>query len=136
MIRLLGPIAGLRRQFARHTLVGALAAAVDFGALYLLTEAAGLHYLVSAAVAFLFGLAVNYMLSRTWVFAERALDDTTAEFAIFALIGAAGLGLNEVILWLLAGQAGVHYMLAKMTSAAVVLFWNFGARKRLRFTRR
>jgi putative flippase GtrA len=47
---------------------------VDFGSLYVLTEYAGVYYLVSAAAAFLLGLSTNYALSVAWVFGTRAVS--------------------------------------------------------------
>jgi len=47
-------------QFAQYVLVGGLAFVVDFTALFVLTDYFGLHYLVSASLAFLLGLITNY----------------------------------------------------------------------------
>lgn len=116
-------------QFARYTIVGSVALAVDFAVLFLLTRFAGLYYLTSAALSFLLGLAVNYTLSRAWVFNRRTLGSATLEFTIFAAIGVAGLGLNELGMWLLTSKAGLNYLLSKIVTAAFVYIWNFGARK-------
>ena len=127
--RLLGSTGSLANQFARYLVVGGVAFAIDFGSLYVLTEFAGLHYLVSAAVAFLLGLITNYWLSRVWVFDRRTTQNVTMEFLVFAVIGIIGLGLNEAIIWFAAEKLQIHYMIAKAFSSGVVLIWNFGARK-------
>lgn len=124
---------GLLQQFGRYVVVGGAAFGADFGLLYLLTEFGGMHYLASAAVAFVAGLILNYVLSRSWVFDRRTLESTSVEFLVFAGIGVIGLLLNEVILWVVAGQLKFHYLLAKGGSAGVVLVWNFGARRFLLF---
>ncbi len=116
-------------QFLRYTVVGGVAFAVDFGLLFGFTRFAGLFYLVSAAISFTAGLAVNYLLSRVWVFNRRTLSNPTVEFAVFAVIGVAGLGLNELGMWILASKAGMNYLAAKIATAALVYIWNFGARK-------
>ena len=116
-------------QFLRYTVVGGVAFAVDFGILFALTRFAGVYYLISAAISFTAGLFVNYFLSRTWVFNRRTLKNSTLEFTIFAAIGAAGLALNELGMWLLASKAGLNYLLAKLITAGFVYLWNFGARK-------
>lgn len=126
---MLGATGSLLNQFARYLVVGGLAFVVDFGSLYLLTEFAGLHYLVSAAVAFLFGLATNYLLSRIWVFDRRTMKNVAMEFAVFTVIGVVGLGFNEIIIWFVREKLHLHYMVAKAISAGIVLIWNFGARK-------
>ena len=52
-------------QFVRYFFVGGFAFIVDFGLLYILTEYAGLHYLLSATLSFIAGLVVNYIISCT-----------------------------------------------------------------------
>jgi putative flippase GtrA len=116
-------------QFIRYVFVGGFAFLLDFGTLYLLTSRAGVHYLLSAALAFLVGLAANYLLSRAWVFPRRLLRNASIEFAVFAVIGLVGLGLNELGIWLLSSIVGMHYLVSKMCTTAVVFFWNFTARK-------
>lgn len=122
-------------QLFRYTFVGGFAFVVDFGSLYSLTEFAGFHYLVSAAVAFMLGLFVNYLLSVRWVFNSRTMSNRWLEFALFGLVGIVGLGLNELIIWFFTEQVGFHYMGSKVVSAIIVYLWNFFARKRLLFTR-
>jgi putative flippase GtrA len=116
-------------QFARYTIVGAAALLADLATLFLLTHFGGVYYLVSAAVAFSIGLMINYLVSAVWVFAHRTVQNRTVEFGIFAAIGVAGLGLNELGMWLLSGLWGVYYLWAKLITAVLVYFWNFGARK-------
>lgn len=131
-----GTTGGLLQQFARYLVVGGLAFVVDFGLLYVLTEFVGIHYLASAAIAFLFGMLTNYWLSRVWVFDQRAVENVAVEFAIFSAIGVVGLGLNEGIIWFFRERIHFHYMLAKAVSAGIVLIWNFGARRALLFSQR
>ena len=120
-------------QLLKYGVVGGVSFVVDYGALWLLTEVAGVHHLVSAAIAFILGLTCNYLLSTAWVFGESRLKSTAAEFTAFALIGVVGLGLNELIIFLIADVAEVHYMIAKLVSTALVFFWNFFARRFLLF---
>ena len=129
---LFGATGSLLQQFSRYIAVGGLAFVVDFGLLYLLTELLGLYYLISAAIAFLFGLLTNYSLSRLWVFDRRTIKNVAVELVITA-IGIVGLGLNEVIIWFVREKIHFHYMIAKAISAGIVLIWNFGARKAVLF---
>jgi putative flippase GtrA len=124
-----------RIQFIRYGVVGGTAFLADFGSLFALKEIAGAHYLVAAALAFLAGLAVNYALSVRWVFATRRLDSRWAEFGVFGLIGLVGLGLNELVVWQCTETLGLHYLASKCVAAVLVLFWNFGARRRALFLR-
>ncbi len=116
-------------QLFRYTFVGGIAFVVDFSSLYLLTEFAGLHYLHSAAIAFILGLIINYILSILWVFKSRVINKKLFEFIIFAIIGIVGLGLNELIIWFSTEQLKLYYLHSKLISTAIVYFWNFLARK-------
>lgn len=116
-------------QLFRYLFVGGTAFVVDFGSLWALTEFAGLHYLVAAALAFLLGLITNYSLSIRWVFSSRTLGNRWLEFTVFGLIGVVGLGLNELIIWQGTETLGFHYLVSKVAATVVVLFWNFFARK-------
>ena len=123
------PGSGVRGEFARYLLVGGLAFVCDTSTLFSLTQFLKVNYLISAPLGFAVGTAVNYVLSRKWVFQRRRLANTPAEMTIFTLIGVVGLGLNEAILWIFQAKLGIYYLLGKGVSGVVVLGWNFGARK-------
>lgn len=123
-------------QLFRYIFVGGAAFAVDFSALYILTAAVGIHYLVSAAIAFLLGLTTNYILCNVWVFSSRVMANKWLEFGIFSLIGVIGLGMNEVIIWAFTEHVHFHYMASKMVSAVAVFFWNFFARKYILYNKK
>ncbi len=122
-------------QLIRYTFVGGFAFIVDFGTLFLLTEYLNLHYLISAAIAFILGLVTNYFLSIGWVFTRHSVSDKRIEFIVFALIGLAGLGLNELFLWLFTDLAGMYYLISKILTAVLVYLWNFFVRKLILFNK-
>jgi putative flippase GtrA len=121
-------------QLIRYGFVGGCAYAVDFGTLYLFTDHLHIHYLLSAAMAFVLGLITNYILSIMWVFHTRSMDDRRKEFFVFAVIGAVGLGFNELFIWFFTETAGLHYLVSKLISTVFVFFWNFFARKKILFS--
>ena len=120
-------------QFVRYGLVSVIALAVDFGGMVLLVELLSIHYLVAATVSFISGLAVNYLLSRAWVFTERKYESRVKEFIIFTSIGIVGLLLNNSIMWLAVEKIGIYYIFSKIIATILVFFWNFGLRKMLVF---
>lgn len=122
-------------QLFRYLFVGGAAFVVDFGSLYLLTQYAGLHYTLSAALSFILGLVVNYLLSIRWVFSERKLRNRSAEFIVFAIIGIVGLGLNVAIIWFFTEYIRLHYLVSKIVAAVLVFLWNFAGRKFILFDR-
>jgi len=116
-------------QLIRYGFVGGVAFVADYGSLYAFTEWVGIQYLWSAAIAFIIGLTVNYVLSNRIVFTTHRFQSRWLEFTIFAVIGIIGLGLNELIMYCATDLIGLHYMLSKLISTALVFFWNFFARK-------
>ena len=116
-------------QLFRYTFVGGIAFGVDFSLLFLLTEFAGIHYLLSAAISFSVGLVTNYILSIIWVFKTRNISNRYLEFIIFGIIGIVGLGMNELIIWSFTEYLHFYYLVSKIVSTVVVYLWNFFARK-------
>jgi putative flippase GtrA len=120
-------------QLMRSMGASLAAFAVDFAVLALLTEAARLHYLLSAGISFLLGTSVSYLLSVLLVFPVRRHDSRLVEYALFVLVGVMGLGLNEALLWAFTERLGIYYLASKVIAASLIFFWNFGARKYLLF---
>ncbi len=122
-------------QLFRYLWVGGLAFVVDYGSLFLLTDKFAVYYLVSAAIAFILGLAINYLFSTIWVFPDSRLNNRLLEFVVFASIGLFGLLLNEFVMYLCCEVLDIHYMISKLYSTGIVFFWNFFARKIILFTK-
>ncbi len=123
----------VRRQLIRSVGVSLVSFGLDFGVLALLTEKAGLHYLVSAGISFLLGTSLSWLLSVLWVFDVRARSSKLVEYGLFVLVGVVGLGLNEILLWVFTDRWGVYYLLSKVIAASLVFSWNFGMRRVLLF---
>jgi putative flippase GtrA len=121
-------------QLLRYTFVGGCAFAFDFSCLYFLTSYCHLHYLVSAAIAFLVGLAVNYILSILWVFNRRRMGSRLSEFFVFALIGLGGLLLNEAFIWFFTEVLLLFYLVSKAISTVLVYLYNFLVRRFILFS--
>ena len=124
-------------QFLRYVGVGGVATIADWGVLFLLTECAEVYYLVSAIFSFITGLIVNYTLSKIFVFNNKAVKvrvKPVIEFLSYGTIGVVGLGLTELILYLLTDIIGVYYMLSKVIATIVVFLWNYLARKKLLYS--
>jgi len=122
-------------QFFRYLFVGGTAFVVDYGLLYMLTEYAALHYLLSATISFIAGLVVNYFLSTWWIFRKSKLQNKWAEFLVFAIIGVVGLLLNNLFMYVFTDLFHIHYMVSKLITTALVMVWNFVGRKYILFNK-
>lgn len=123
-------------QFLRYLVTGGLAFVIDFGLFAFCLYKLEWHYLLANLVGLIAGLVLNYVLSIIWVFSEckRVLENKrTAEFSVFAMVGVAGVGINQLLMYLMVGSFEWNEMLSKMMAAILVLLWNFGARKLMLF---
>ncbi len=120
----------------RYMVTGGLAFAVDFGLFAVCLYTIEWHYLVANLMGLVAGLIVNYVLSVVWVFVacKRTLEKNRGlEFFLFTLVGIAGIGINQLLMYLMVGQFGWNEMMSKIIAAGLVLVWNFGARKFMLF---
>lgn len=127
----LKPTNNVTVQVIRSLVVSVIALIVDFSMLVIFKEVFGIHYLAAAALSFILGVIVNYILSVRWVFAHRKFNNRKAEFVVFVIICATGLGLNLLIIAGLVQLLLLDYRIAKAISTVVVFFWNFIARKKI-----
>lgn len=117
-------------QFFRYAFVGGWATVADWGVFALFNEVLKIHYLVSAPFAFLMGLTVNYLLSKKFVFSgNEEKHSGTGEFIGYAVIGVIGLIFTMAIMFVLTEWVQLLPMVSKIIATAVVLLWNFLARK-------
>ena len=101
----------------------------DFGTLALLTEIAGLYYLVSAVFAFVAGQVVTYLLSVLWIFKHRRIKNRIGEFLAFCMTGVVGLGVMVASMWFFTEILHLHYLISKTVSSVLVFAVNFTMRK-------
>ncbi len=134
-------------QFFRYLFVGGFAFVVDYGTLVLLVEVFGMNDKIASVIAFILGLAVNYLLSTLWIFKHSKIENRLAEFAVFALIGVIGLLINLGIITffdeIIAPRQPLsfipedkYYLIGKLVSTVVVFIWNFAARKFIIFNKK
>jgi len=119
----------LIRDMFKYGFVSVFALVVDIGVLYMSVEYMRIHYMFAATIAFCFGLIVNYVYGKVFVFKNSKLP-SLQEFIWYAAIGVIGLGLTDLIIYLLVLMQ-IWYLYAKAVSVAVVFFFNFFGRRRL-----
>lgn len=115
-------------QFFRYIFVGGFAFLADAFTLWLCEK--WMNYMIAAAIAFVVGLAVNYALSILFVFSESSkVKNKVKEFIVYGIIGIIGLLITEGIMYLFTDVFGFYFLISKIIAAAIVLVWNFAARK-------
>lgn len=131
----------LIEQLVKFGIVGVIAFLIDWGILNLLVGVFHMHNVVSGTISFLISLAFNYVASMKYVFTHRDDMARWMEILIFFIAAAAGLFMNDVIIWL--STYGMNhdayisqhaeYLLrtnvGKLIATVVVSVWNFVIRK-------
>jgi putative flippase GtrA len=120
----------------RYAAVSACALVIDITILFILVHYFRWWYILAATASFLVGLLVGYVLSVTWVFKYRRLEDPSFEFVSFAGIGAIGVAVNAAVISFGVNALGMHYLFAKCGAAGFTFVWNFVARRHFLFARR
>lgn len=110
-------------RYLKFSLAGFIGVPVNFAALYLLTEVAGLHYIASAAIGFLFAGMVIFIVQTKWTFRDTARKDKAiaTSYGKFMIVRGLGELIYLGILVLLTEKLGLWYML----SAAIAMVLAF-----------
>ncbi len=120
----------LFQQFMKFGVVGVIAFVIDYGLMVLLTELAGVEYLLSATISFTVSVVFNYVASMRYVFTHKQGLSRRREFVIFVVLSVIGLLINDVLMFLGTSLLGISYLITKIVATAVVMVYNFVTRKK------
>jgi dolichol-phosphate mannosyltransferase len=108
-----------RLRFARFGIVGASGLVVNTLVLALLTDFAGLFYVISAVIATQASTLWNFCFTEAWVFSDREHKRGRAtRMALFFLMNNTALALRGPLLILLTSGLGIHYVVSNVISLA------------------
>ena len=113
--------------------MGTFVTALDAGTVFVLVEFASLTPIVSAFFAFLLAVTVSFFLNKIWTF-QNTSPNYRKLWIKFFLVSSVGLTLTLALMWLFWEVLGIHYLIAKLLTSAIVLVWNFSANKFWTFT--
>lgn len=132
-------IAPYFRKYARvgrFIISGGTAAVVDLGLLYVLTEYFFLHYLLSAALAFIASFFVSFILQKFWTFEDESVDRVHVQASLSFTIAIFNLGLNTLLMYIFVDIAHLWYMLAQVIVGIMLAFESFFILKLFIFKKR
>jgi len=116
------------REFFSYFWVAIVAFLVNYLCLYILSDFLRINYIISNIISFIFGLTINYILSKKYVFKSGNINKKT-EFMIYAFIGVIGLLIDTCVLWFFTEKVHIYHMISKVISTGITFIWNFAARK-------
>ena len=114
----------MRGELIRFLMAGGSCFVLELLTLWSLTEFIGIDYLMSAGLAFVLAVAINYEMCIRWVWSRSARSGSKVA-TLFLLTSVAGLGINQICMYSFVEFIGLHYMLAKIFATAIVTAWNF-----------
>lgn len=116
------------RQLARYGTVGVSNTLLSAG-VYALLVGAGMSAVEAASLAFAVGALNGFLWNRRWTFASSA----RASLALYLVVQGAGLAATDLLVWLLARDAG--RLAAYAVAVVLVTTATFAANRRWTFPR-
>lgn len=125
-----GDIEKLLIQIFKFGIVGVVATIIDFIFLYLFKEVCNFNVVVANTLSFVISVLYNYWASLTFVFEVNEDKSKSRNFVIFIICSVIGLGINDLIVWLVTDMLNIYYMVSKIIATVVVMVFNFVTRKK------
>ena len=110
-------------RLIKFMVVGASGAVLSLTTLYLLTDIAGWHYLLSYLVCAVLSVSNNYLWHSLWTFKDK--QSGFKGYIKYAAMSLSTLGVRELFLFILTDILGVWYMLSAVITIALNCLVNF-----------
>lgn len=111
-------------RFGKFCAVGASGIAVNEGLLWLLTEFAGLFYLISGAIAIEASILSNFVLNDLWTFRKERKGKYLTRLGKFNFARIIILIINFGALWLFT-WLGIHYLISNLIGIALATVFTY-----------
>ncbi len=112
-------------QIVRFLISGGSATAVIIALLYVLTDILHIWYLASFVIAFLFGVAVSFILQKFWTFKDKRNTVWIKQASLYLGIQLWDLVLNTVLLYILVERFHMWYLGAQIILSFCIAIQNF-----------
>ena len=116
-------------QIFKFVIVGGIATLIDWIIYFICYHFIGIEPLIANIISFTISVIYNFWASIKYVFDVKG--DNKKNFIIFVVFALIGLGINEIIIFLLHNKLLWNAMLVKIIATAIVMVFNFVTRKKL-----
>ena len=113
-------------RFLKFGISGLVGICIDFSITWLCKEKFGLNKYLSNSLGFCVAVMNNFLLNRYWTFANNNMPFKN-QLIKFLLVSITGLGINNLLIYLLVNNAKKNFYLLKLIVVGLVFFWNFFA---------
>lgn len=121
MKEMLLPLLG---RLIKFCVVGCSGMLVDFFFTWLCKEKFKWNKYISNSIGFILAATNNYVWNRIWTFQSQNLE-VAREYISFIVISLIGLGLNNLIIYLVHEKLHFNFYLSKIIAIGCVTIWNF-----------
>ncbi len=111
-------------RFFRYFSVGVSTFILDLLLLYLFTDFFLINYLISAGIAFVIAVSINYYFSRKFVF-TKTLRKIDHGYYTFLLISGIGLFFVVILMAFFVEILSFNYLFSRVLVAGFVGIWNY-----------
>ena len=122
------------RNLILYGMIGGFCAALDFGVYSLLCLWDVMPYLWANIISIHVGIFTSFVLNRSLNF--KVKDNAAVRFLSFYTVGLIGLGISELMLYLMVAMGGWNELACKLLSIVVVALVQFLLNKYITFKTR
>jgi putative flippase GtrA len=121
-------------RLVRFSIVGVIGAGINTVLLWLMTDLAGIYYLLSSALAIEIAILIQFLLNDRWTFREKKTNGVKQFFVRILksnLWRSGGLLVNIGVLYLLTEYVGIYYLISNIFGILCAFLWNYFFESRL-----
>lgn len=119
------------RNLILYGIIGAFCASLDFVIFTVLSKYDILPYLWANIISIHVGIFTSFILNRSINF--KVKDKVTSRFFSFYIVGLIGLGISELMLYVMVTIGGLNEIICKLVSIVVVAIIQFILNKYITF---
>ena len=99
--------------------------------LFVLTEFAGLYFVLSGIIAVEISIITNFVLNERWTFGDMVKrEGLRKRFVKYNSISLTGMVINVALLFCFTNFLGIYYLVSNAMAIIVVFFWNYFVNRR------
>ena len=111
-------------KFIKFCVIGFTGMIIDFGTTWILKEVKRVNKYFANSGGFILAATSNYIWNRIWTF-QSVSPKIAAEYFSFLLISAAGLAINNFVIFILNDKLRLNFYLSKLFAIGITTIWNF-----------
>lgn len=111
------------RNLILYGIIGSFTSFLDFCVYTVLSQYAGIYYLVANCISVLIGITTSFVLNRKYNF--KVKDHVGQRFSVFLAVGLCGLLLSNIILYVGNDILAANELIVKLASIVLVVGFQF-----------